>query len=288
MIVVIGEILIDLISTNKIDSLCQLDLLKLHNGGSAANFAKQCHKLGAAVRFVGAVGADGLGKKLLHELNELGIDTNQVNIAANKVTSIIIVSKSDATPEFMAYRQADAEILPQNLNQFSSANLFHTTAFALSKNPAQQNILNLFRAAHTQGKQVSIDWNYTPKIWGLQNNAQEIFEEIMSYQPLLKISMDDAHRSWDNSWTAEQVMQKLNEYNAQAICLTCGGNGVYYKQNKDSWQHKPALPIDKVNNTTGAGDAFWSGFVTHFMNSNNIHQAVDNALLTAKQKLLEN
>jgi fructokinase len=54
-------------------------------------------------------------------------------------TSVIFVSKSTGTPDFIPYREADSQIVPSQITDdlLKSAKIFHTTCFALSKDPAR-------------------------------------------------------------------------------------------------------------------------------------------------------
>ncbi len=83
----------------------------------------------------------------------------------------------------------------------------------------------------------------------------------------------------------EECRNWLNNYNAKAICLTCGKEGVWYKEQQLSWQFLEAFPIDTVVDVTGAGDAFWAGFIIEYMNAKTIEVCVRNGLAVAAMKI---
>jgi fructokinase len=195
----IGESLIDAITTEFVDTLAEARQLTLHPGGSPANLCRFVKVCGGKARLVAAVGKDGLGKILLEALEKSGIDTTYIQQLAEHATSLILVGKSQATPDFIAYRDADKYLQAVEDSLISGADLVHTTAFALSKAPAQQNILQAFHSAYSKGIDVSVDWNYAKPIWGTENIAPRVLHEIMAYHPLLKISMDDISRFTESS-----------------------------------------------------------------------------------------
>ena len=284
MILAIGELLVDLITTELVNSLSETDLLKLKAGGSCGNFATFCKKQGSSLKLIAAVGKDGFGKIILDSLEKDGVNIDHVFQHKYLETSIIIVGKSHATPDFMPYRQADFNIpvIPEDL--INESEIVHTTAFALSRQPAQTNILDALIYASKINKTISIDWNYALKIWGHDNNAQEIFGKIIGTKPLLKISMDDVDRFWGAENNMENAKKILEKFDTTVTCLTCGEKGVWYRERNNEWQYKPVLPTNVID-VTGAGDAFWSGFVSSYIKKENIDACVDNALYLAKQRL---
>lgn len=284
MILVAGELLIDMVTTELVTDLSKTNTLQIKAGGSAANFARFCKKLGADVNLVATVGKDGFGEFALQAIKESGLLTNYIKQLTCHNTSVIVVGKSHSTPEFIPYRDADNHIEPVPDKLIAQCTVFHTTAFALSRQPAQDKIMEAFDKIIKAKKLISIDWNYAKKIWGQNNNAAILFDSIMSYRPLLKISMDDACRFWNIDNDIEEVKQKLDHYNYELVCLTNGANGVYYKKNGNPWNHKPNLPTNVID-VTGAGDAFWSGFITCYLSNYSLEPSIDMALKVAKDRL---
>ena len=167
MILVVGELLIDMVTTELVNDLSETKSLQIKAGGSAANFASFCSKLGATVDLVAAVGKDGFGDIALQAVRNSGIATDHISRLPHNFTSVIVVSKSHSTPEFIPYRDADNNIENITDKMIEQCAVVHSTAFALSKQPAQKNILTAFEKAKKSGKKISIDWNYAKKIWGI-------------------------------------------------------------------------------------------------------------------------
>lgn len=284
MILVIGELLIDLVTTELVDDLSATRTLRARVGGSAANFARFSSKLGAEVNLLAAVGKDGLGEMAIEDLEQSGILTANVSRLISKNTSVIVVGRSHGTPEFVPHRDADQYIATVDLKLISGCDVIHSTAFALSREPARTNILSAFESAANHQKKVSVDWNYAEKIWGAENDAFGIFNQVMKYKPLLKMSMDDACRFWNLEEEVDKVKQKLDQFKFELVCLTNGAGGVHYKENGGSWKHKDNLPTTVID-VTGAGDAFWSGFITSFISDGLMDTAVNSALSVAKRRL---
>jgi fructokinase len=141
-----------------------------------------------------------------------------------------------------------------------------------------------FAMANAKGIAVSVDWNYAEPVWGRNNDASEVFRQLMQYQPLLKVSMDDVERFKGKALNTETAKHYLQTLPAGIICLTCGAEGVWYKSDESDWQHMPAVPVI-VKDATGAGDAFWAGFLTDWMAGQLLANCVQRGIVTAAQRL---
>ncbi|MFC1223967.1 carbohydrate kinase family protein [Pedobacter sp. BG31] len=283
-VLVVGELLADIISEGNIESLASPSRFLVSQGGSSANLCANLKWLGVDAELIATVGNDNLGTYLIRELKSVGIADTYISRTSDEKTSIVLVGKNPGTPDFIAYRSADMIIKRMDENIIAACGILHTTAFALSKEPARSNILHAFEKAYQLGKYLSVDWNYAPSIWN-GDDGQDIFSMLSKLNILLKISTDDLERFTGRQLDMEQSMQWLNHFNAKVICLTCGKDGVWFKAQNHQWQYKPALRVESVIGVTGAGDAFWAGFLTYFIQGKSIEESMDNALLIARQKI---
>jgi fructokinase len=283
-ILCVGEALVDFIGS-EIGSLCNTKDFHKHIGGSPTNVAMNLSKLGLNVGLVSTIGADGLGQSILKELHHHKVETSSVKILEDKPTSVIMVSKTDTTPEFIPYRKADSEILPDQFEtiNFSTAKIFHTTCFALSRNPARTTIMNAAKAAYQAHCKLSIDVNYSKKIWPDKSEALSVIETYSRLNPLIKISEDDKERLFGKI-TDDEMFTYFHKLGVEVICYTIGSRGVKLSINGNVI-FKPAVKIGKVIDATGAGDAFWSGFLYGTIRNHNYSESLDFALKLASLKL---
>ena len=148
-IICIGEVLIDFIGHEINTSINRTKDYHRFLGGSPTNVAVNASRLGLNAVLVASCGQDGLGDYVIRKLKANNVNTAYIGKSETVPTSVIFVSKSTETPDFIPYRQADCEIFESQLPEevLRSAKIFHTTCFALSKNPARQTILNLAKKA---------------------------------------------------------------------------------------------------------------------------------------------
>jgi fructokinase len=286
-IIAIGELLIDLISTEYAEDFSGADRYQRLAGGSPANLAMNMARLGCDVSLVATVGADDAGSLLINTVKEAGVNTDGI-VSVAEPTTLILVTKSQAVSNFEPYRLADKHITTAQLTQagIAGARLVHTTAFALSLEPARTAILEEMAAAARNGVQLSTDFNYADKIWG--NNRQaglNVLTQLAELGAFVKVSEVDFERLFGESATEDHhaAAQRIFHLGANLVCLTLGEDGCYV-MTADEHFHLPARKVD-VKDTTGAGDAFWSGFLAAWLKGKNLRACALSGRALAELKL---
>lgn len=286
-LVAIGELLADLISENFVHQLKDVEQYRIYQGGSPANVCANLNYLGRKTALIACVGSDSIGDMLIDSLQQIGVNTQFIQRTHSIPSSLVLVGKSDNTPPFLAYRMADKELTVPSVGILRSARIVHTTAFALSKDPAQSNILHALITASLSNKIISCDWNFAPQIWE-SNDGMDVFETICTLQPLLKLSMDDFQRFVKNpNAQIEDALQFLSHYPTRLTCLTAGSKGVWYKEHHSEWKFSESVHVDDVKDTTGAGDAFWAGVLNGYLQYRSITECIYLGCETAAQKIIK-
>ena len=282
----VGELLIDMISTDFAELMDEVEMFKRIPGGSPANLCMNMKRLGNKVRLVSTVGKDDMGNYLMGYVKSLGLETKSLR-QVNEMTTLILVTRSKNVSNFEAYRGADCRISMGQLNEklLNSASIFHTTCFALSKKPAQTNILRGARKAAELGCKLSIDVNYAKKIWHDQAEAQRVVAEFCSHGAFVKCSEVDWERLYSSKLTdSKAAAQHFLNLGAAEVCITLGSDGCEVASNTEGSHFLPTRPVD-VKDTTGAGDAFWSGYLTARLDGHNIVDAAKAGRRMAELKL---
>ncbi|GJM32540.1 MAG: fructokinase [Saprospiraceae bacterium] len=260
-----GELLIDFISTDFAENLDDVSNFKRLAGGSPANLCMNMSRLGNRTKLVASVGNDDLGQYLYQLVEDTGVDCRQL-LKVNVPTSLILVTRSKTVSNFQPYRAADFEIneaqFPANI--FEELSLFHTTCFGLSHEPAKSSIMHAARKASASGCQLSIDINYASKIWPDQAEAQALIAAYCALGAIVKVSEVDWERLY-NSPLADptQAVDHFLALGATEVCVTLGDKGCFVANTKERFSLE-ARKIE-VKDTTGAGDAFWSGYLTAWL-----------------------
>ncbi len=283
----VGELLADLIGNNLATSLLDTRDFHRYQGGSPANMAANMARLGNKTALVATVGHDNLGVYLRQKVAEAGVDTQYIATDPLAPSSIVVVSRTKGTPDFIAYRTADCQIKPEHLPDalLQQAHIFHTTCFALSRQPAQGAIVDAAKRATAVGCQVSLDANYAPSIWPDRHYARRVVGEYCAANALVKLSEDDAERLYGEARTKDRIIGDFHQMGASLVCLTLGAEGSIVSY--DSGNQRVQLPgkaVDVVD-ATGAGDAYWAGFLTAYLDKKTPEQCAQAGANLATMKL---
>jgi fructokinase len=286
-ILCVGEVLIDFIGHQKGMLINNTRDYHRYLGGSPTNVAMNSARLGLNATMVATVGNDGFGEYIFERLEEVGVNTEFIAKIDKKPTSVIFVSRSQNTPDFIPYREADYNISEDQISSelLYRTNIYHTTCFALSKKPAQTTILKKAEEAYNLGCKLSIDINYSDELWEDKEQALRVIKAYCKFNPLIKISEDDMLRLFERVIQHEEIFEFFHNEGVDTICLTLGSNGVKLSQKNKKSIQLPAIKVENVMDTTGAGDAFWSGFLFAYIKEKSAEECLEIALQLAALKL---
>jgi fructokinase len=262
----VGEVLIDFISTKYSEDLQGAAEFQRMQGGSPANLAVNITRLGGKAALASRAGEDGFGRFLKANLEKIGVDTRYLILDQNHQTSLVFVAKTTGTPDFQPYRSADYQITSKDIPEtaITDSRIIHTTTWPLSLQPSRTVVLDVLKMAQQKGKIVSLDPNFSPKVWQDVNEARKVLAEAFNYVTLTKASLDDSRRLFGGTDTPEAYIQRYHDLGPSIVVFTQGKEGSIVSQNGVILERLPARSIDVVD-ATGAGDSFWAGFLIAYL-----------------------
>ena len=262
-----GELLVDFIS-EEMGTLAQAQHFSRHQGGSPANLVRNMALLSNRVALVACVGNENLGRFLARQLEEAGVLTDHLIVDPIAPTSVVVIARTTGTPDFIAYRAADVMIKPEHLadDLLNRSTIYHTTCLAMSRNPAQESILDGAARAAAQGSMLSMDVNYAPSVWGDRDTARRLVAAYCEHGALIKLSDDDVVRLFDEeAILPTEAVRRFHDWGARLVCLTLGAQGSFVSWDRGQQQAHVAARHATVADATGAGDAYWAGFLTAWL-----------------------
>ncbi|HOV48129.1 MAG TPA: carbohydrate kinase, partial [Anaerolineae bacterium] len=273
-LLVIGETLIDFISVEETESLLEATTFQRFAGGSPANIAANVAKLGGQAAVISKTGMGAFGQFLKAELSRAGVQTQYMVMDHRVRTSIIFVSRTRGTPDFEPFRDADFRLEPREISEeaIARAKVVHASMWPLSREPARSAVEKAFVLAQEQGKLISLDPNYSPRIWPDTREAREVIRHMMGYTTLTKPSLDDARRLFGEGQSPEHYIARFHEMGPRVVVFTMGGAGMILSV-EGQQTFIPAQPV-KVVDATGAGDSFWAGFLMALLDGHPLERCV--------------
>ena len=110
-------------------------------------------------------------------------------------------------------------------------------------------------------------------------------KEYLSTNPLVKLSEDDCYRLFAESKTEDYIFEYFHGLGASTICLTKGKDGVVLSDKNFGMFYQKAQQINDIKDATGAGDAFWTGFLYARLKNKNFEETISIAQKLAVLKL---
>jgi sugar/nucleoside kinase (ribokinase family) len=267
-LVAIGETVVDLISVEETDWLRDATTFRKYQGGSPANVAVVVARLGGQSAVVSKIGSGAFGQFLKAELQKSGVLTDYLVMDSRVHSSVIFISRTAGTADFEAFRSGDYRLEPGEVDEgaIERAKVVHASTFSLSREPCRSAVEKGFQLAQARSKIISLDPNYSPVIWPDRREAHAVIRRMMGYATITKPSLDDAARLFGRGHTPEVYIDLFHEMGPRVVVLSMGAGGVLLSQ-EGEFAHIPARPVEVVD-ATGAGDAFWAGFLVALLDGN--------------------
>lgn len=281
-IITIGELLIDMISQDYGENF-ECSTYNRFFGGSPANIAMNVKKLGIKSIIASSVGKDGLGKFLLNHLKKYEMDTSYIQ-EVDYSTSMVLVNKSKNSPIPIFYRAADYH-LAYNLKlkeALKKSKIIHFSCWPISRLPVRETIEQAIEEAIKNEMLICFDPNYHPMIWEKGEDGVAYVKHIISKVDIVKPSEDDAERLFGKD-TYENQIQKFLKLGAKLVIMTLGKDGAIASNGIETIKFKTMA--SEVVDTTGAGDAFWSGFYAAIIKGYTIKEALNLGFAVSAYKL---
>jgi len=284
-LVALGEALIDFISVDPADSLFEARVFQKHQGGSPANLCVNLAKLGGRAALIGKTGAGAFGTFIAAELRAAGVITNFMVRDPAVRTSIIFVTKTAGTPDFEAFRDGDFRLAPAEISAdaIRRARIVHASVWPISREPSRSAVERAFAIAHEAGRIISFDPNYSRHIWPDHDEARAVIPRLLRRATIVKPSLDDAHRFFEDDVSPESYIARYHEFGPQIVVFTLGREGILLSE-AGQITVIPAHPV-AVKDATGAGDAFWAGFLAALLDGHHLERCALFAREVVEMKL---
>ena len=227
-------------------------------GGAPANVAVAAARNGRTVGFCGRVGDDGFGRFLLRTLRDNGVVPLCPAPVGEATTTMSFVSLDDhGDRSFTFARKPGADMFLTRADVdaagLEGAVCVHAGSCSLSKGSAAHATAYALTRARALGKLVSFDVNSRAPMWdGAREEAARAVQALLPAIDLLKLSEDEVPLVGGED--------ALGGLPPAVVVETLGGDGARCFWNGQVWD-VPARPASQVVDTTGAGDAFWGGFL---------------------------
>jgi ribokinase len=221
--------------------------LDRHGGGKGANAAVAAARLGADVRLVAAVGTDDLGAQALDELAAEGVGLDHMRRLEGVPTgAALIVVDADGENQIAVGAGANGRLGRALVADALEPLLGAADVVLVNCEIPLDGVLAAVALARAAGVPVVV--NPAPVVAGLLEGA--------GAGPILTPNASEAAALTGDADPATAA-RTLAARTGAAVVVTLGGDGVLLQPTADAApQRLAAAPVDRVVDTTGAGDTF--------------------------------
>ncbi len=217
-------------------------------GGKGANQAVAAARAGAAVRMIGRVGEDAAGERMLEDLRREGVDTAEVTALAGEATGTAYITvTADGENTIVVEPGANASLSPDDVAAHREALAGAAVMLAQLEVPVDA-VAAAVREARDGGVRPVV--TLAP--------AQDVPAELLGGLDPLLVNEHEAGFLLGVDDIADDVQgagRRLLDLGPKSVVITLGARGAVLADPRGV-QQLPALEVDEVLDTTGAGDAF--------------------------------
>ncbi|STY62029.1 sugar kinase [Mannheimia haemolytica] len=246
-------------------------------GGDSLNTATYLARVSSPeqieVRYLSALGTDKLSQGMLAAWQADNINTNFVLRDEHRQPGLYLIQlDKQGERTFLYWRnQSAARYLlqhpdyPKALSALHGVDMVYLSGISLAILPENDRTLLIaqLRELKTQGVKIAFDSNYRPKLWESVAAAQAHYAELLQLVDLALVTFDDEQLLWGDM-NEQATFDRLAQYGIHTIVVKQGSLGATVLQNGKQ-TFVPTVAVEKVIDTTSAGDSFNAGFLNGYL-----------------------
>ena len=242
--------------------------ISTHGGGAAGNVAAWLTRTDARATIVGHVGNDAAGSALVSEFDALGVRHH--NLVIDNGHSGVVVVLVDPTGERTMFPDngANSGLQLQDLPELDEYNAVYISGYS----PLDPLSLPGIKLMITKIREAKLPIYFDPaSVGGMKEVPLEEVKSWLSLIDVLLLNEEEAIYLTDTN-DIEKAMEILLK-DCSTVVIKRGSHGAIGKSRGGESVSVPAIPTT-VADTTGAGDSFAAGFISHFATKNDLTRAL--------------
>ena len=229
------------------------------SGGSAANSMAGAAALGLNAAFVGQVADDQLGAIFAHDMRALGVRFETPSLKGRLPTGrCLILVTPDAQRTMSTFAGASHELSTAALDPelIRSATFTFLEGYLWGPDNPRRAMLDAASIAHSAGRQVAFTLSESLCIGDRRSGVLGMID-----QGNVDVLFGNEHeiRHLTGLDELSECVERLSG-NVRTIVVTRGEFGSMAVE-EDRWIEMQAAPVERIVDTTGAGDLFAAGFL---------------------------
>jgi 2-dehydro-3-deoxygluconokinase len=238
-------------------------------GGAESNVAMGLAAMGLDTHWVGRVGRDGFGTRILNELSSHGVGVSGVEVDDVLPTGLYVKlpaqeSESDGGSSVLYYRQGSAASAmgratlakPAVTGLLEKASLIHLSGITAALSPECLELLETILAAPRNGRTISFDVNWRAALWSGRDRS--VLQRLANLADVVLVGKDEAEHAF--ATTDETELRRLMP-DPEVLVIKNEAISAIALHRSGIRDEVPALSVDVVE-PVGAGDSFAAGYLS--------------------------
>ena len=250
-----------------------IEELNVTVGGGGTNTAVALSRLGHKVAFIGKIGSGHNSRRVINNLKQEKVNTSLIVRSKKERTgfSIILDSKNhDRTVLTFRGSNNDLKFSEINLRKLKAKWFYFSSMMGTSFKTLEK------LASYAAKNKIKIAFNISSY---LAKKGEDYLKNILKKVSILVLNKEEATLLVGKEGI-KILFKKIHKLGPEIIAITDGKNGVYVFN--DSFIYYVKSHKIKVVETTGAGDAFASSFLSGIIRKNDVEFAMKLGMTNAE------
>jgi sugar/nucleoside kinase (ribokinase family) len=228
------------------------------SGGSAANTVCGIASLGGRAAYIGKVNGDDLGEVFGHDMRALGVTFHRPAVDHGTPTGrCVIVVTPDAERTMNTYLGVSSLLRADDLDEtvIAESSVLYMEGYLFDRDDAKAAFRRAADVAHAHDRMVSLTLSDSFCV----DRHRDDFRGLVRDQIDLLFGNHDELLALYQLESFDEAVAALRE-ECEFAAITVGSAGCVIVT-PDELLRVPAIPVERVIDTTGAGDLFAAGFL---------------------------
>lgn len=242
------------------------------SGGSVANTIAGFANLGGSAAYIGRVNDDQLGEIFVHDMRSLGVDVRLAPLPARAPTARChVLISPDGQRTMQTYLGACTELSVADVSTDTVGSpaviLLEGYVWDIAQGPALAS--KAMSIARSAGSKVALSLSDAFCV----GRHREAFRDAVQDGVDIVVADEDEVRALLGTADFEETARVLQDYdNLFAVTRSAKGSVILHRGEQVV---QPATPVDKIVDTTGAGDAYTAGFLFGWTGGKSLKQSAE-------------
>ncbi len=252
----------------------------LCSGGSAANTAVGISQMGGVPAFIGKVACDELGDIFRDDIQASGVHFTTPCLANERPTArCMVIVTPDAQRTMNTYLGACSKLSRQDIDDdlIKESKIVYIEGYLWDRPEAKDALSYAVEIAHANDRKVSLSLSDAFCV----NRHKDSFFKLVKEGVDILFCNEEEILSFFATTDAEEAFKQAKTL-CPLVVVTRGALGAVAIKGDERFEIK-AEPIEKVVDTTGAGDLFAAGFLTGYAQEKSIETCLQMGAIAAAE-----